>query len=214
MDIKRFKELPLMGILRGVRPVETAPLAEAVARSGLNAIEITMNTKGAAAIIADMKKSLNGRAMIGAGTVLSMDHLRSAVDSGASFIVTPVFIDDVVSYCVKHSIPVFPGALTPSEIYRAWRAGAAMVKVFPSTSFGPEYFSRIKGPFGDIELLACGGVSPESIPAFFKNGASAFAFGASVFRREWLEKGDYASVTSAIEALIGSCASCGAAQGR
>ncbi len=201
-----------MGILRGIRHLETAPLAEAIIRSGLNAVEITMNTKGAAAMMADMKKSLGGRAVMGAGTVLSMDQLRAALDSGASFIVTPVFVEDVVSYCVKHSIPVFPGALTPSEIYRAWCAGAAMVKVFPSKFFGPEYFSQIKGPFEDIELLACGGISPENISAFVKNDVSAFAFGASVFRREWLDKGDYDSVTAAIKDLIGSYVSCHAAQ--
>lgn len=77
-----------------------------------------------------------------------------------------------------------------------------MVKVFPSGVFGPAYFKEIKGPFDDIELLACGGVTPEGMKDYFANGASAIAFGASVFRREWLAKKDFASIGEAIKKFV------------
>ena len=84
-----------------------------------------------------------------------MKDLKIALKSGATFIVMPVLIKDVLKYCVKNKIPVFPGALTPGEIYQAWDAGSTMVKVFPAKFFGPEYFREIKGPFNNIQLLAC-----------------------------------------------------------
>ncbi len=204
MDVKEFKKQPLLGILRGVNLEQIEPLMEAIISSGLKTIEITMNTEGAPQLIRKAKKLTHKRLALGAGTVLDMRSLKSALDCGATFIVMPVLIKDVLSYCVKNKIPVFPGALTPQEIYQAWDAGATMVKVFPAKFFGPEYFKEIKGPFQDIELLACAGVTPENLRAYFTSGASAAAFGASVFKKEWLEKKDYARITGAIKSYIAS----------
>jgi len=202
MDINKFKELPLLGILRGIGADMIEPLVETVVSSGLKTIEITMNTAGASALIRHMVKVADGRLVVGAGTVLTMDDLYSALDAGATFIVLPVLVSDVVEYCSKNSIPVFPGAFTPQEIYDAWVAGATMVKVFPAGLFGPKYFKEIKGPFNDIELLACGGVNEETIELFFSCQASAVAFGGSVFKKSQLEKGDFAGIKKSIETLI------------
>ncbi len=202
MDVNRFRELPILGILRGVEADEIEPVVETVVSSGLKTIEITMNTPGAPVLIQKMVKSARNRLEIGAGTVLKKDDLHSALDAGATFIVMPVLVEDVVQYCVKNSIPVFPGALTPQEIYNAWRAGATMVKVFPAKFFGQDYFKEIKGPFQNMELLACGGVSQDNIRSFFSSGASAVAFGGSVFKKEWLRKRDFSSIGNSIKALI------------
>jgi len=205
MDIARFKKLPIMGILRGVEPDIFEPLMNAIISSGLETLEITMNSEGAAKLIRDAVRISKRRIMVGAGTVLNLGSLETALDSGATFIVMPTLVPDVVEYCVKNRIPVFPGALTPQEIYDAWNAGASMVKVFPSGLFGPSYFKEIKAPFNNIELMACGGVTPENIRSFFSNGAGAVAFGASVFRKEWLLKKDLASITQAIDKLVSQC---------
>lgn len=201
MEIKRFKEKPILGILRGVKPQAIEPLVETIVSSGLETIEITMNTQGARDLIRRAITASGGRLMIGAGTVLSMEDLKNALSAGATFIVMPVFIEDVVTYCVKNKIPVFPGALTPQEIYRAWNAGATMVKVFPANFFGPAYFKEVKAPFNDIELLACGGVRPENLKDFFAHGASAVAIGASTFKKEWLEAQDYLSIATSIKSF-------------
>lgn len=199
MDIAKFKKKPLMGILRGVELSELEPLVEAILSSGLEAVEITMNTKDAKQLIRQAKKLSGARLMIGAGTVLNMDNLIAALDYGATFIVMPVFIKDLVHYCVKKMIPVFPGAFSVQEIYNAASEGATMVKIFPAKFFGPEYFKEIKGPFNDIELLACGGVTPENLKIYFANGASAAAIGSSVFKKEWLKAKDFNSITAAIK---------------
>jgi len=202
MDIRKFKALPIMGILRGIDADILEPVVETIASSGLETVEITMNTTDCSGLLQKMVKLAQGRFMVGAGTVLSMDELHSAIDSGAGFIVLPTLIEEVVDYCVKRSIPVFPGALTPQEIYNAWSAGATMVKVFPAKFFGPAYFKEIKGPFQDIELLACGGVGPDTIAHYFNNGASAVAFGASIFKQEWLDSGQFSKIGDSIKTLI------------
>ena len=202
MDVAKFKELPILGILRGIESGQVEPLLSAIESSGLKTIEITMNTKEAPKLIRKAVKLSGERLTIGAGTVLDMDSLKLALDVGASFIVTPVLVKDVMGYCVKNGIPAFPGALTPQEIYAAWRFGAAMVKVFPSKFFGPEYFKEIKGPFNDVELLACGGVTPENMKTYFANGAAGISFGASVFKKEWLAAKDFESIGQAIQKYI------------
>jgi 2-dehydro-3-deoxyphosphogluconate aldolase/(4S)-4-hydroxy-2-oxoglutarate aldolase len=94
------------------------------------------------------------------------------------------------------------GELNPQEIFDAWRAGASMVKVFPAQFFGPEYFAEIKGPFEGISLLACGGVSVETLPRYAQCGADAFAVGGSVFKAAWIEAGEYSKIESSIRALV------------
>lgn len=198
MKINEFKKLPLLGIIRGIEPEVLEPLIEAICKAGLKTIEITMNTNGAAGLIKSAVKLAKGRLTIGAGTVLDTGSLKKALNSGATFCVTPVLIREVTGYCVKNKIPIFPGALTPAEIYEAWNSGATMVKVFPAKFFGPEYFKEMKGPFNDIKLLACSGVAPGNIMAYFLNGADAVSFGASVFRKEWLLKKDFSSISDSI----------------
>lgn len=186
MEINRFKQKPFIGILRGIEPDIVAPLVETVCESGLETIEITMNTIGATDIIKQFINQSEGKLMVGAGTILNLDDLKRALDAGAGFVLSPVVIPEVVDYCVANNIPVFPGALTPDEIYKAWDAGATMVKVFPANVFGPVYFKDIKAPLNNIELLACGGVSTQNAEEYFNNGASAVSFGGSLFKKEYL----------------------------
>ncbi|MCP4653760.1 MAG: bifunctional 4-hydroxy-2-oxoglutarate aldolase/2-dehydro-3-deoxy-phosphogluconate aldolase [Candidatus Omnitrophica bacterium] len=201
MDINKFSKLPIMGILRGLKPEMVAPLIEAVVSSGLKTIEITMNTASAADLIRQAHKLANGRLTIGAGTVLNLNSLNQALDSGAEFIVSPVLVPEVVESCAKKSIPVFPGALTPQEVYRAWCGGATMVKVFPAKMFGPDYFKELKGPFDDVKLLACGGVNAKNVSQFLSCGASAVAFGGSIFSDQRLKNGDFNLIEEDIKGL-------------
>lgn len=202
MNIEKFRRLPILGILRGITPDSLEPLIAAIEASGLKTIEITMNTPGAAALIRKANLLSERRLVVGAGTVLDRKSLKSALDAGASFIVMPTLVKDVLELCVKKGIPAFPGALTPQEIYAAWVAGATMVKVFPSSFFGPAYFKELKGPFDKIELLACGGVTPQNMKAYFECGASGISFGASVFKKEWLLKKDFKSIRRSIKEYI------------
>jgi len=202
MDIAKFRKQPVLGILRGVGEDVLEPLLDTIIVSGLGTIEITMNTKDAPLLIKKCVKYSKSRLTIGAGTVLDMKSLENALNAGATFIVMPVLVKDVLAYCVKKQIPVFPGAFSPSEIYECWSLGATMVKVFPAGFLGPKYFKEIKGPFNEIELLACGAVTPENMSEYFLAGASAVAFGASVFKKEWLAKKDFRSIEGSIKKFL------------
>lgn len=202
MDINKFKELPILAILRGITSEMVNPIAEICARTGLKALEITMNTKGAGQLIKAMKEASKGRFAVGAGTVLSMDDLKIAINNGASFIVMPTLVEDVMKYCAVRHIPVFPGALTPNEIYQAWKAGATMVKVFPAKYFGPGYMKEVKGPLDEIELLACSGVNKGNIVDYFQNGATAVSVGGSLFDNELMARNEFDQIENDLAEMI------------
>jgi 2-dehydro-3-deoxyphosphogluconate aldolase/(4S)-4-hydroxy-2-oxoglutarate aldolase len=204
MDVVKFKQLPILGILRGGDVDTVEPLLETVVAAGLETIEIAMNTPDAAEMLRRMVKVAAGHLTIGAGTVITRERLEMALQAGASFIVLPTLVEDVVAGCRQRGIPVFPGAFTPQEIYNAWQAGATMVKVFPAKVLGPTYFQEVHGPFEEIELLACGGVGPDNLASYLASGASAVAFGGSVFRKEWLAAGEFEKIGAAVSALVGA----------
>jgi len=202
MDIAKFKQLPLIGIIRGVEISMVELLVNAVIAAGMQTIEITMNTPDAGQIIKQTIKNAKNKLTVGAGTVLNKDDLKAALNSGASFIVMPTNIPEIMQHCVKNNIPVFPGALTPQEIHSSWSQGAAMVKVFPAYLFGPKYFRELLGPFDDIRLMAVGGVRLENITEYFKCGAQAVAVGSSVFNLRQMQTGDFKSIENSLFALV------------
>lgn len=205
MNIERFRRLPVMGILRGGDRETVEPLVETVVEAGLETLEIAMNTADAAAMIARAVDVAGDRLMIGAGTVMTRERLDEALGAGATFIVMPTLVEDVVLECRQRSIPTFPGALTPQEIFTAWRSGATMVKVFPARLFGPQYLRELKGPFDDIELLAVGGVDADNMAAYFECGVSAVAFGASVFDERSLREREFAAIGARVRRLVEAC---------
>lgn len=202
MNLEKFRKKPILGILRGVSPDSLEPLLDAVVESGLETVEFAMNSSGAPGLIKKAAARYGKKLMIGAGTVLNLRDLKTALRAGATFAVSPVVVEPVVRYCLRRKIPVFPGALTPSEIYRAWQVGATMVKVFPARCFGPEYFRDLAGPFPQIELLACSGVTPENLGVYFKNGASAIAVGAGVFRKDWIAAKKYHLIRQLLQSYL------------
>jgi len=204
MELAHFRNKPLLGIVRGISLSEVEPVLESAIAGGLETIEITMNTEDAPKLIERAVAIAAGRLAVGAGTVLNSGDLETALSAGATFIVSPTRVDEVMATCVEREIPVFPGALTPQEIHEAWKAGASMVKVFPAKFFGPSYFDEIKGPFENVLLLACGGISPATLGDFARGGADAFAVGGSVFDPIRIREGKFAQIESDIRSLVES----------
>lgn len=186
-----FNRMPVVGILRNIQPDVVYSLVPAYHASGLTTLEITMNTPGAASIIATLKQQYDGVLNIGAGTVRNLTDLEAALAAGAGFIVTPILDEQVIKECVRLGIPIFPGTYTPTEIYRAWHLGASVVKVFPATSLGAGYFKDVLAPLNEIKLMPTGGVSLDTIPAFHKAGAVAYGIGSPLFDKELIGKGDW-----------------------
>ena len=203
MDLRKFRKLPLIGIIRGIKPEQLRPALSAAFEAGLVSVEITMDTPNAADLIRAASKAFSGKMSIGAGTVLDVKTLKTALSSGATFIVTPVPAPEVALFCAKREIPVFPGAFTPAEILSAWNSGATMVKVYPAWAFGPKYIKDLKtGPLSKVEMMAVGGVTPENAAYYFAAGASAIACGGHVFRKRWMDNGDFKPVKKTAAAYV------------
>ena len=180
----RFNRLPVIGILRGFASDLVGEIAAVVAKGGLTNLEVTMNTPGAASQIAALVEGVGDRMNIGAGTVTSVAQLEEALSAGVGFIVTPVVIPEIIEACRERKIPVFPGALTPTEIHHAWRLGADMVKLFPASRMGPGYIKDVKAPLSDVRILATGGIGLDNAQAFLEAGADGFGVGSPLFKAE------------------------------
>jgi len=186
-----FNKMPVIGIFRGFPASQMEEMAGIYVKAGLTTMEITMNTMDAAQTIASLVKAMGGTLNVGAGTVCSVDDLDQALDAGAQFIVTPIIDEAVIKKCLALKIPIFPGAYTPTEIYRAWSLGATMVKVFPAGKLGPDYIKEVLAPLNQIQLLPTGGISLDNIRAFIKAGAKGFGIGSSLVPKHMVENGEW-----------------------
>lgn len=186
-----FDKMPLVGILRGFPAAQMEKMSEIYAEAGLTTLEITMNTKGAADTIASLVRAVKGKLNVGAGTVCNMEDLDQALSAGAQFIVSPIIDEAVIRKCAALDVPVFPGAYTPSEIYRAWSLGATMVKVFPAGKLGPDYIKEVLAPLDQIQLMPTGGISLDNMQAFMRAGAKGFGIGSALIPKRLVENEDW-----------------------
>lgn len=177
------------GILPSVR-VNSQELAqfaaETVYAAGISVVEITLTVPGAFNVISDLAKRFPDLA-VGAGTVLDEELARRSVDAGARFITCPGFVPEVVQYAQKADVVVFPGALTPTEVIAAWKAGSDFVKIFPSTPMGGvQYVRALKVPFPQIPMIVTGGVNQLTALDYIVAGASAIGVGGELLPVEAL----------------------------
>jgi len=186
-----FRSMPIVGILRFFPRDQVEHLVPAVVDGGLVNLEVTLNSPGAADLIRLTRDLLGPRGNVGAGTVTSMQGLDLALEAGASFIVTPVVLPEVIRACVERGVPVMPGAMTPTEIFTAWNLGASLVKVFPADQLGPGHLRALKAPFPEIRLMPTGGVTVETLPAFRDAGADAFGVGSPLFDPRQVAAGNW-----------------------
>jgi 2-dehydro-3-deoxyphosphogluconate aldolase/(4S)-4-hydroxy-2-oxoglutarate aldolase len=180
-----------IGIIPGIRTAsgEDAHFAaEAVCSGGIPIVEITMTIPGAIDIIAYLANHIP-KVLIGAGTVLDPETARKCLDAGANFLTGPCLDISVIELAKKKNVAMLAGALTPSEIHDAWRAGADMVKVFPCSQMGGDaYIRALKGPFPKIPLIAAGGVNQQTAGNFILFGAAALGIGTELIPRQAIEK--------------------------
>ena len=183
-----FNKIPIVGIIRHIPAAAVSQILPVYQAAGLTTVEITMNTPDAETMIRAARQQYPDTLNVGAGTVCSEADLALALAAGAQFIVTPVINKKVLKTCVKKGIPIFPGAFTPSEIYKAWSLGASMVKVFPTTQLGPGYIRDIKAPLNQIKLLPTGGITLQNMVDFLQAGASGFGIGSHLFDKQLIDE--------------------------
>src|SRR5579863_6272952 len=158
--------------------------AETLYSAGIPVVEITLTLPEAPSVIEKLAKQFSDL-VVGAGTVLDEEEARRCVDAGARFLTSPGFVPEVVAYAKKSDVAVFPGALTPTEVIAAWKAGADFVKIFPAATLGGDLYIRsLKLPLPQIQLIAAGGVNSQTAANFILAGATAIGVGTELLPRD------------------------------
>ena len=180
--IEELRSAPVVAILRRPR-VEVEVCVRVLIEAGIRFIEVTIDSPGGLPFLETSASNFKG-AVFGAGTVTVPELAEKAIRAGARFLVTPNYNPEVIRVARVSQVPVFTGAMTPTEIFSAYQAGAEVIKVFPATTLGSDYFKELRGPFPDIPLMATGGITADNAPDFFKAGATALGVGSSLNLRD------------------------------
>lgn len=165
----------IVAILRAKTADSFAAVADVLVGAGVTALEVTLTSRGAIDALAGLRRQLPDSVAVGAGTVLTADEAKASVDAGAEFLVSPVLDPGLVA---ASSVPFYPGAFTPTEIYGAMRAGAPVVKVFPAGGLGPAYLKDVRGPLPDARIMPTGGIKIEDVADWLAAGAVAVGLGS------------------------------------
>ncbi len=203
--IETIQKEKIITIVRGVAKEKLVPFAEAVYAGGIRLIEITYSANGeisdeeTAENIEMLAKHFENRMFIGAGTVLNEKQVVLTKKAGGSFIISPDTYEKVIAKTRELDMVSIPGALTPSEVQAAHRAGADFVKLFPITSLGTEYVKALKAPLSHINMLAVGGVNEKNIKDYLDAGVDGFGIGSNIVNKKLIQNGDFDSIRSLAE---------------
>lgn len=193
--VARLREVGIIPIIRASSADAVLPIVEALFQAGLPVAEITMTVPKAIDAIGMVAKRFGGKILVGAGTVTDAETTRRAVDAGAAFIVSPCLVREVIEAAHKLDVAVLPGALTPTEVFEAFRAGGDMVKVFPVGNVGgAAYLRALRAPFPDIPLVPTGGVTLDNALEMFRAGAAAVGVGSELISKSALARKDYGAI--------------------
>ena len=199
-------EVPVIGILRGVEGDFFGEVMQISFAAGLTAMEVTMNTPGAEEIVAKYRTVVPEGRLLGMGTIRNLEEARRGVGAGAMFLVTPNLDLKVIQYARTEGIPIVAGALTPTEVYAAWAAGADLVKVFPCGGMGgPQYLKDLRGPFDQPRLVAVGGVSLANLADYFAAGATAVGVSTSLFGTKALQEKNLEQIGENVKIFLEHC---------
>ncbi len=205
-NLKVIMDTGIVAVIRGDDAAELLDVVQALEACGVRAIEVTMTVPGAMSVIQDVNRELGNRVVLGAGTVLDAETARLAILAGAEFIVSPVFKPEIVAMAKRYSKIVIPGAFTPTEILAAWEAGADVVKVFPATKLGPEFFKDMRGPFPHIRLTPTGGVNLDTAADFIKAGACFLGVGTALTDKKMIAEKRWSDLTTHARKFIDAVA--------
>jgi|SRR5579875_1148045 len=194
--LRRLRAIAVVPIVRTAHAESAVAAVEALIEGGLECVEITMTVENALKAMERVADTYGDRVLLGAGTVLDAETARVSMLAGAQFFVTPSSNPKTVAMARRYGRPVFPGALTPTEILAAWEAGADAIKVFPCNALGgAKYIRAIKAPFPQIELFPTGGVNLETVGDFLGAGSFAVGIGSELIEARSLADGRYHVIT-------------------
>lgn len=176
----RLLDAGLIAVLRVDHGRHLPGIAHALVDAGITALEVTLTTPGAVAVLAELTRDLDESVIVGAGTVLSAEQAEQCVSAGARFLVSPAASPEVMDVARAADLVPLPGTFTPTEVLAARREGARAVKLFPASVVGPGFVRALHGPFPDLAVVPTGGVGIGDIGAWVAAGAAAVGLGGSL----------------------------------
>ena len=200
-DLQRIVDRGIVAVVRAENVEKALAVAEAIKAGGIDIIEITLTVPGCMDVIRELARAYSGKeVLIGAGTVLDPETARTALLSGAEFVVSPHLNPETVRLCNRYQKVCIPGAMSVTEVVQAMECGADIVKVFPGSVLGVEFVKAVKAPLPQAPLLPTGGVSLDNVGAWLKAGCVAVGVGGELTKGA--KTGDYAQVTATAEAFM------------
>lgn len=188
--LQKFRVFPILTVDDAAK---AGPLADALREGGLGCAEVTFRTAAGAAVIRAM--AARGDLLVGAGTVLNTDLAKQAVDAGASFMVTPGFNPDVVTWCLDHRVPVAPGIATPTDIEQALEFGLTVLKFFPAEAFGGvKTLKALSGPYGHVRFIPTGGITTANLRDYLALPSVLACAGSWIATPELIKAGESGTI--------------------
>ena len=212
MTVDEIKEVvereKIIAIVRGIAAEKCMKVADALYEGGIRLMEITFNQKDPSSFqttadcIAAIGKAYEGRMLVGAGTVITVEQVEMAAKAGAKYIISPDTNVDVIHRTVELGMVSMPGALTPSEVLTAHRAGAGFVKMFPISNFGPAYVKAIRAPISHVKMMAVGGINEKNLADYLQVGMVGAGIGGNLANKTWIDNGEFYKITETAKALV------------
>jgi len=202
-NIKLLIDGGVVPVVRAKSTNDAMKIVYAIKEGGINTVEITMTIPGAIGVMEEVAKKFGDEVLLGAGTVLDAETARTSILAGAEFVVSPCLNEDLIRICKRYAKMVIPGAMTPTEILKAWEMGADIVKVFPAGNLGgPKYIKAIKAPLPQILLNPTGGVNLENAAEFIRAGASIISVGSALVDKKAVAEGKFEVLTSKAKQFV------------
>ena len=200
--LQKIEDLGILAVIRGPSQELTLKMVESLVKGGVTGIEITFTTPDALKVVEALDKKFGGEIVLGMGTLTKVEQAKNAKDAGAAFLVSPHTEEELAKAMTKTGLPVMMGALSPSEVMKAWSLGSDVVKIFPGSLGGPGFMKSLKGPFPEIPMMPTGGVSEENLADWFRAGAFAVGAGSNLCPKGLALTGDFDGITEIAQRYI------------
>lgn len=206
--IQAIEAEKVIAIVRGVSPDQCMRVADALYAGGIRLMEVTFDQKNPASFrttadaIAAIGKAYEGRMLVGAGTVTTTELVELTAEAGGKYVISPDVNVDVIRRTRELGMVSLPGAMTPTEVMTAHRAGADFVKLFPAGNLGTAYVKAVRAPISHVKLLAVGGINEDNVADFLRAGMVGAGVGGNLANKKWIEAGDFDKITETARKLL------------
>jgi 2-dehydro-3-deoxyphosphogluconate aldolase/(4S)-4-hydroxy-2-oxoglutarate aldolase len=198
-----IERVGLIPVLRARSAAQAHAVVKAMLAGGVTVVEVTMTVPGAVDLLRELKNEYGTKCLLGSGTVTTAAQAEATIEAGAEFVVSPSFHPAVITATKANGKLSIPGALTPTEVITAWKAGADYVKIFPCSAMGgASYLKSLLAPFPQLKLIPTGGVTLQTAESFLRAGARALGVGSDLVNLAAVDKGNPEIITEAAHAYL------------